>query len=429
MTKLRKGKLVSRLKSMQQQRVKTDASKRAQERTEQAQQLKGKSTASSSKSKKRGPTNAKSFFPYLATHTVLLIGEGNFSFAHSLAKRLGSAQNITATSFDTRPIALEKYHDAQSHLDALQEMGGEVLFGVDGTALDKVEELKGRSFSHIVFNFPHAGAGIKDQTKNILTNQVLMMGFFESSVSFLHKGTVPLERVRVKHIRGGPRTRHASDDESDSDSGGDAKPEPKAQPKRGKGKGKGRVQKREPESEVFEFEGVRAQVTYGSDLETLDVPEDGSADGGDDAAEAVAVKPGQIHVALKSGPPYSHWNIRQLAKDSGLMSRGSVVFDFSAFPGYEHRRTLGFKEGVSKDENREIKDKDPLIHMFVVKPVVSEEDGGKKKEEADAKEQAQEQEKERTPGMGKKNRIRNKRTLGVNSESFDTGMAKAKRQR
>ncbi|KAI7822791.1 hypothetical protein BX661DRAFT_124512, partial [Kickxella alabastrina] len=204
--------------------------------------------------------------------TILLIGEGNFSFAHSLAKRLGSAQNITATAFDTRPIALEKYHDAQIHLDALQEMGGEVLFGVDGTALDKVEELKGRSFSHIVFNFPHAGAGIKDQTKNILTNQVLMMGFFESSVSFLHKGT----------------------------------------------------------------------------------------------AVAVAVKPGQIHVALKSGPPYSHWNIRQLAKDSGLMSRGSVVFDFSAFPGYEHRRTLGFKEGVSKDENREIKDKDPLIHMFVV---------------------------------------------------------------
>lgn len=47
----------------------------------------------------------------------------------------------------------------------------------------------GSRFSKVVFNFPHAGAGIKDQAHNNLTNQRLLAGFFASARALL---TTPL---------------------------------------------------------------------------------------------------------------------------------------------------------------------------------------------------------------------------------------------
>ncbi|KAJ2363667.1 hypothetical protein IW150_006673, partial [Coemansia sp. RSA 2607] len=150
---------------------------------------------------------------------------------------------------------------------------------------------------------------------------------------------------------------------------------------------------------VFEFEGAQATVSY----------DDSPAD---DQAVTLA---GQIHVTLKSGAPYVHWNVRQLAKDSGLVSHTTMPFDVRMFPGYAHRRTLGFKQGVSSDANQEIRDKDPRIHAFVVRP----------KELEETKEE-EEQEKVNTKP---RKAAKGKRSVGVNSEAFDSGLAKAKRKR
>jgi len=74
------------------------------------------------------------------------------------------------------------------------------------------------------------------------------------------------------------------------------------------------------------------------------------------ATELVRVG-GEIHMALKKGMPYSQWNtVGNAHRCSGgkLVQRTEHVFDCAAFPGYAHRRTLGFKEGMSKGENEEV---------------------------------------------------------------------------
>jgi 25S rRNA (uracil2634-N3)-methyltransferase len=43
-------------------------------------------------------------------------------------------------------------------------------------------------FDRIVFNFPHCGAGIKDQDVNVRTNQDLLVGFFGSATPLLAPG-------------------------------------------------------------------------------------------------------------------------------------------------------------------------------------------------------------------------------------------------
>ena len=102
--------------------------------------------------------------PFVPTDKILLIGEGNFSFAHALAVNPPSQlqhlppQNITATAYDTEEGCLAKYADAQEKIDALRSKGVNILFGVDATKLEKVSQLKGKRWDKVVWNFPHAGA-------------------------------------------------------------------------------------------------------------------------------------------------------------------------------------------------------------------------------------------------------------------------------
>ncbi|CZS99737.1 uncharacterized protein RAG0_08049 [Rhynchosporium agropyri] len=48
-----------------------------------------------------------------------------------------------------------------------------------------------------------------------------------------------------------------------------------------------------------------------------------------------------IIVTLFEGEPYTLWNIRDLARHSGLEVAQSFKFQASAYPGYKHARTLG----------------------------------------------------------------------------------------
>lgn len=50
---------------------------------------------------------------------------------------------------------------------------------------------------------------------------------------------------------------------------------------------------------------------------------------------------GSIIVTLFEGEPYTLWNIRDLARHSGLQVERSFRFQASAYPGYRHARTLG----------------------------------------------------------------------------------------
>lgn len=119
--------------------------------------LKGKGKAKQPTRPPRRPTT-----PFKSTDSVLLIGEGNFSFARALiqspALELGLLpNNITATAYDSEQECYEKYPEAKLIVLNLRSSGMEILFSVDGTCLEKISSLKGRRWDRVVWNFPHAG--------------------------------------------------------------------------------------------------------------------------------------------------------------------------------------------------------------------------------------------------------------------------------
>lgn len=59
---------------------------------------------------------------------------------------------------------------------------------------------------------------------------------------------------------------------------------------------------------------------------------------------------GSIVVTLFEGEPYTLWNIRDLARHSGLQVERSFRFQAGAYPGYHHARTLG----VVRNKNGEV---------------------------------------------------------------------------
>jgi 25S rRNA (uracil2634-N3)-methyltransferase len=105
----------------------------------------------------------RSTVPFKALDKILLVGEGNFSFAVALLQHPPAQldhfppANIIATAFDTEEECYTKYPDAEQNIRVLREKGAQVLFGVDATRLEKTSALKGRAFDRIVWNFPHAG--------------------------------------------------------------------------------------------------------------------------------------------------------------------------------------------------------------------------------------------------------------------------------
>ncbi|KAJ7492251.1 hypothetical protein FB451DRAFT_1217591 [Mycena latifolia] len=235
--------------------------------------------------------------PFRATDRILLIGEGNFSFARALVVDPPAelehlpARNITATAYDTEQACYEKYPDAEEIVRELRAGGIEVLFGIDATQLGKVAAFKGRKWDRIVWNFPHAGRGITDQDRNILSNQLLILGFLRSAAGFLPTGHVP-EYIPKK------RKRPADDDDEDED------------------------------------------------IEENANPED------EDITQPVACR-GTILITLRNVAPYTQWDVPRLAKHPPPPASSSAppnprytilrsfAFSRSTWKGYEHRMTKG----------------------------------------------------------------------------------------
>jgi 25S rRNA (uracil2634-N3)-methyltransferase len=121
----------------------------------------------------------RSYLPFSNSSKILLVGEGNFSFATVLSNY---CTDITATSYDSRDDLFLKYEDAKGHIEQLEHRGVKVMHSVDACKLSKLFKER---FTRIVFLFPHVGMGIKDRERNILANQTLLDGFFKESSKLL----------------------------------------------------------------------------------------------------------------------------------------------------------------------------------------------------------------------------------------------------
>ncbi|KXN85696.1 hypothetical protein AN958_10879 [Leucoagaricus sp. SymC.cos] len=241
--------------------------------------------------------NQRPTVPFEPTNKILLVGEGNFSFARALIVDPPLALvnlppgNVTATAYDTEQECYDKYPDAEYIVKLLKNQGVEVLFGVDATKLEKVHGFKDRKWDRIVWNFPHAGKGITDQDRNILSNQVLILDFLRSASKFLRRGLVPSVHK--------PRKRNSAVDQEDED------------------------------GEADNFNTTQS------------------------SSETPTPTRGTILVTLRNVPPYTLWDVPRLAKKppppiSGSESPNphytqlrSFVFHRDLWTGYEHRMTKG----------------------------------------------------------------------------------------
>ncbi|KAF2254128.1 hypothetical protein BU26DRAFT_538616 [Trematosphaeria pertusa] len=230
--------------------------------------------------------------PFGTYDNILLVGEGDFSFARSLAIEHGCA-NLTATSFDTEEEVREKYPSFEAVEEELGRLTPPVplVHGIDAAKLRGYKSLRTEEpWDTIAFQFPHTGGLSTDVNRQVRANQALLVSFFKACLS-------------------------------------QNKPSHKA-----------------PAREFLKIGG-------------------------------------RVIVTLFEGPPYTLWNVRDLARHSGLKVVESFKFDWADYPGYKHVRTLGALEGGGawKGEDREAR-------MYIFEKVAGESSEGEKRgEEAKAR--------------------------------------------
>ncbi|CAD5315663.1 unnamed protein product [Arabidopsis thaliana] len=148
---------------------------------------------------------------YSSNHQILLVGEGDFSFSHSLATLFGSASNICASSLDSyADVVVRKYKKARSNLKTLKRLGALLLHGVDATTLHFHPDLRYRRFDRVIFNFPHAGFhGRESDSSLIRKHRELVFGFFNGASRLLrangevhvsHKNKAPFSEWNLEEL-------------------------------------------------------------------------------------------------------------------------------------------------------------------------------------------------------------------------------------
>ncbi|CRG88553.1 UPF0617 protein [Talaromyces islandicus] len=324
--------------------------------------------AAAGSSKKRNDHHQQEFhqrptIPYQRKDRILLVGEGDFSFARSLAEH-HRCKRVFASCYDSKDVLLGKYAgqveanikaflqagkksaDEQKLSSSSQEnrlqdeaslpernhtMSKRVLFSVDARKLGtpagggkeirlgiKQKKQTGGPWDIISFNFPHIGGKSTDVNRQVRANQELLVAFFKACVPLLSTSAAPAEATSDDGIDYGTD----SDDSS----------------------------------------------RYHTDSEE-DEEEDAADKESKDQIRTVPRQSGQIIVTIFEGEPYTLWNIKDLARHAGLTVVTSFRFPWKSYPGYAHARTLGIVESRSGKVGGGWKgeDRDARTYVFEVK--------------------------------------------------------------
>ncbi|GAV53613.1 hypothetical protein ZYGR_0AK01150 [Zygosaccharomyces rouxii] len=231
------------------------------------------------------------FIPFGPHETLLLVGEGDFSFARSIIEQnYVMPENLVVTSYDNSIEELNsKYpHSFDENYKFLASEGVPVFFGVDATDLVKSfklskkttwtkilgESWNGKCLENIMFNFPHTGKGVRDQERNIRDHQNLVLGFFKSCKELF---------------------------------------------------------------QIINSKWLKNRLQYG-DTESSQLSEEGW---------------GRIVLTLFAGEPYDSWRIKTLAKENKFQLQRSNRFEWEIFPGYHHKRTNSEQDTTKPAEERD----------------------------------------------------------------------------
>ncbi|XP_027703085.1 ferredoxin-fold anticodon-binding domain-containing protein 1 isoform X3 [Vombatus ursinus] len=118
----------------------------------------------------------------MVARRLLLVGEGNFSFAAALSEVQGPGTSLIATC-PQEATALAGDLVFQENLRRLREQGAEVRFGVDCTQLADAFAADGWKFDCIYFNFPHCGRKAGVAKNRELLARFFQRGFLETNSS------------------------------------------------------------------------------------------------------------------------------------------------------------------------------------------------------------------------------------------------------
>jgi hypothetical protein len=127
---------------------------------------------------------------------TLLIGEGNFSFALSVASSKNiSVNNLVATCFEAEKNINE---ETKRNIKDLKDLSIRVLFDVDCTKLENHFNVR---FDRIIFNFPNTAS--RESCYNKTENYYLLKNFLKSSINILKpKGKVIVSIVDTPYYKG-----------------------------------------------------------------------------------------------------------------------------------------------------------------------------------------------------------------------------------
>ncbi|KAG7957985.1 hypothetical protein I3843_11G202800 [Carya illinoinensis] len=147
---------------------------------------------------------------YCSSHKILLVGEGDFSFAACLAKRFDTAANMIATSFDSEEFLMQNYSNARTNLEELKERGCTTLHNVNAHSMILHPLLNLKVFDRIIYNFPHAGFMFSEHDdRQIELHQELVKGFLRNAFDMLtedgeihitHKTTHPFSNWKLEKL-------------------------------------------------------------------------------------------------------------------------------------------------------------------------------------------------------------------------------------
>ena len=133
---------------------------------------------------------------YSSSHRILLVGEGDLSFAAALAALCGGA-NITASTLDTADELEAKYPAVQERLAALRAAGATIAPGVDATTMASHAAI-GPPYDRVVYNFPYAHV-TKFAKDHLEQNRRLLRLFCSALPSFI--SSAPSSPPRCLYLR------------------------------------------------------------------------------------------------------------------------------------------------------------------------------------------------------------------------------------
>jgi len=276
---------------------------------------KQKPSGSNSNTKKPETQQRKDKIPFTRSDQILLVGEGDFSFTLSLLKH-HNVTSVVATSYDDEQTLKSKYPNVGDTLKEIQRLSTSKPAILVSDTGDSDTEWNGISSSDE--EHPSQTTTTPPTTK---TDVTILHAIDATKLSKTHRKALNPHTPFTKIVFNFPHTGGLSTDTN-------------------------RQVRANQELLVSFFNAAKPLLATPTHPARNQQDDDILADETDPTTSSPSSSPppptaGQILVTLFESEPYTLWNIRDLARHSGLQVIESFRFPWTAYPGYQHARTIG----------------------------------------------------------------------------------------